>query len=284
MRDFLCFCFVLLISGCGAGSNGTDQSSQLANPRPVGVQLWSVRDMLADDFEGTIRALASMGFDGVEFASDFGPYAEDAPALREFLDGLNLRASSAHVSFDQLTPDALPQTVTFFESLDVSLLIIGWDPRGWDPDQIDELVGDLNAAAEALSEFDMQIAYHNHAQEFGQFNDATFWDYIAGQTNHEVLLQLDIGWVVNAKRDPLEFIQRNPNRIVSAHYKISPRDGEDQSPIIGQGEFDWRSLTRVATTKGGLEWVVLEQEDYPNGMSSLESVAASKRGLDLALE
>ena len=106
MRDFLCFCFVLLISGCGAGSNGTDQSSQLANPRPVGVQLWSVRDMLADDFEGTIRALASMGFDGVEFASDFGPYAEDAPALREFLDGLNLRASSAHVSFDQLTPDA----------------------------------------------------------------------------------------------------------------------------------------------------------------------------------
>ena len=62
------------------------------------------------------------------------------------------------------------------------------------------------------------------------------------------------------------------------------RRTEDQSPIIGQGEFDWRSLTRVATTKGGLEWVVLEQEDYPNGMSSLESVAASKRGLDLALE
>ena len=54
----------------------------------------------------------------------------------------------------------------------------------------------------------MQIAYHNHAQEFGRFNDATFWDYIAGQTNHEVLLQLDIGWVVNAKRDPLEFIQQ----------------------------------------------------------------------------
>ncbi|MEL7312675.1 MAG: sugar phosphate isomerase/epimerase [Pseudomonadota bacterium] len=284
MRVWCVLVSLVLFSGCSGQANTAVETVDELSERPIGVQLWSVRDALAEDFEGTLRAIAEMGFDGVEFASDYGPYAGDGPGLRTFLDQLGLRASSAHVSFDMLSAESLPSTIEFFRALDVSLLIIGWDPRGWDENQIQSLVSDLNAASKTLAQAGMQIGYHNHAQEFGGFRGATFWDFIASNTNDNVVLQMDIGWVVNAGLSPMTLIDRYPGRIATAHYKVYPRESDTKSPIIGQDGLDWRRLTAKAIEVGALEWVVLEQEVYPDGLTSLESVAASKRGIDAQLE
>ena len=98
----------LASSGCAAQSGipqaapqSSPQASSAALPQ-IGVQLWSVKEDLQKDFKGTIKALAAMGFEGVEFAGEFGEFADDPAALKRFLQQNNLEASSAHVHFKNL--------------------------------------------------------------------------------------------------------------------------------------------------------------------------------------
>ena len=85
----------------------------------LSVQLWSVKDVISEDFSGTLKKLAQMGFAGVEFANEFGPYANDPKGLKAFLDSLNLQASGAHVSFEQLNQENFQKTVAFYQELNV---------------------------------------------------------------------------------------------------------------------------------------------------------------------
>lgn len=275
---------LIFVAACQSDTRETEAASD-SQPVSAGmaVQLWSVRDRVATDFEGTLSAIAEMGFEGVEFARDYGPYDDDPDGLRTFLDELGLRATSAHVPFEMLEATAIEDTVRFFQALDVSTLIIAYDERAWDPERVDALISELNAASLLLASSGMRIGYHNHDREFDAFGSATFWDYIASETREEVVLQLDIGWVVYANQDPLSFIRRNPGRITTAHYKISPRPDQPVSPILGDDDLDWRALTDVAIVEGGLDWIIIEQETYPDGLSALESVRASKLGLDRSL-
>src|SRR5690554_7215191 len=73
----------------------------------LSVQLWSIKDAVSEDFEGTMKKLAAMGFQGVEFAGNFGPYANDPKGLKAFLDKVGLKASGAHVGFDKMSPENL---------------------------------------------------------------------------------------------------------------------------------------------------------------------------------
>ncbi|MEL7298072.1 MAG: sugar phosphate isomerase/epimerase, partial [Pseudomonadota bacterium] len=230
------YAMTIVLAGCGSAEKPTESASEddATAGLPMAVQLWSVRDALTADFDGTLAAIADMGFDGIEIYPEHGPYHEDGAAFRARLDELGLRVSSAHVPFEAMSAEQLPATVEFYRTIDVSTLIIAWDDRAWDPDRIDELVADLNAAATRLAAFDMRVGYHNHDGEFGDFAGATFWDYLAKETDPSVMLQLDVGWVVNARKDPASFIGRNPDRIISMHYKSLPREGEDVSPILGQ--------------------------------------------------
>ena len=277
---------MIALAGCGSSEKSADNvndNTAGAKP-PMAVQLWSVRDALTADFDGTLAAIADMGFDGIEIYPELGPYKDDAVGLRARLDTLGLKVSSAHVPLEALSAELLPTTVDFYRTIDVSTLIIAWDDRAWDPDRIDALVTDLNAAAERLAAFDMRIGYHNHDGEFGDYAGATFWDYLAKRTDPSVLLQLDVGWVMNAEKDPASFIKRNPDRIISMHYKIMPREDQDISPILGEDVTDWAALTDLAQNTGGLEWVIVEQEVYPDGRSPMNAVAASKAGLQRLLQ
>ena len=92
-----------------------------ATQLPISVQLWSVKDELKQDFDGTLQALADMGFDGVEFASDVGPYAENPHELKRLLDSLDLKASSAHIGFNMLSEHSFAKTLLFYKT--ISLLV-----------------------------------------------------------------------------------------------------------------------------------------------------------------
>jgi len=253
------------------------------DPR-VSVQLWSVRDALKEDFEGTLRALSDMGFEAVEFARYFGPYEEDAKGLKALLDSLNLKVSGAHTSFDKVSPEAIEKTVAFYKTLGVDVLVVGWDTRAWDPDKVESLVSDLNAMAKALKPYGMRAGFHNHNREFEPFGDTNFWDYIAGSTDEDFVLQLDVGWVTYAGEDPIHYVHKYPGRTQTTHIKAKlPPGTENRLPFIGQDLTDWPAVIRAELAVGGTEWFVLEQEDYPNGMTPLEAVRRSKVGLDKIL-
>ena len=285
----LWYALIALVVGCGQIQNerafrlSTEPSEKFVMPQ-LGVQLWSVKESLASEFEGTLRSLAGMGFTGVEFAGKFGEYGEDPAALRSILESLGLRGSGAHLSFENLNAEHFEHTVRFYKILGVTTLIIGWDERAWHPEKVDELVTELNELAEKLNQQDMVIGYHNHQYEFDDFKGTTYWDYIAQNTRQDVVLQLDVAWAVYAGKDPVTYVTRYPGRTLTTHYKVIPREGsESRSPIIGEDDLDWLALSKTNVEVGGAQWLVVEQETVPEGVTPLEAVHASKQGLDRIL-
>lgn len=298
-----------MIIGLFAAS--TAQSERLPNAG-ISVQLWSVKEEVTADFEGTLEQLAAMGFDAVEFAGVFGSYQDKPEALNDYLNGLGLEASSAHVGVEQLQPETIDQTIDFYQKLGADLLIVPLDPRAWDPEQIDALAQDLNWASERLASEGMKVGYHNHHLEFRPYKETSFWEYLVESTHPQVVMQLDLAWVVFANKDPAALIRQYGERIQTSHIKaqvtqISDIDEErwqaangewraefdlgfarqqaitDQGgalqPVIGQDIIDWPEIIAAFEETDSLEWLVIEQEVYPDAEARLSTVKASKEGL-----
>ena len=250
----------------------------------ISVQLWSVKDQVKADFTGTLKALADMGFDGVEFANEFGEFKGDAAAIKNILDSLSLKGSGAHVSFEQLNDKNFADTVKFYQILGVNTLIVGWDERAWHPEGIKEVVALLNKLSAKLAPFNMKTGFHNHDHEFNDFAGTTYWDYLAVNTPHNVVLQQDVGWTTYAGKDPIAYVEKYPGRTLTTHYKVKlPEGTQGKLPLIGKDTIDWLSLTKANMAVGGTLWLVVEQEEYPNGLTPLQAVAESKQGLDNVL-
>lgn len=246
----------------------------------LSVQLWSVKDAVSDDFEGTLRRLANMGFQGVEFAGNFGQYENDPQGLLAFLDGLNLKASGAHVHFDKFSPENFEKTVAFYKAINCNYLIIPMDKRAFTVEGAKEVAAELEALQVKLSPMGMRIGYHNHKPEMLGEEGQTPWDVIGKNTNNEVILQQDVGWTEVAGKDPIAMINAYPGRTITTHYKASaPEPGNTEDPIIGQDTTDWKALIVANKTVGGTQWLVVEQESYPEGMTPMQSVEASVKGL-----
>lgn len=247
---------------------------------PISVQLWSVKEALKQDFDGTIESLADMGFNGVEFAGYFGPYKDNPNQLKKMLASHNLVTSSAHIGFDSLSEVNINHTLLFYKTLGVKILFVPWDERAWQPKGIDSLITQLSAVNDTASKYDMQIGFHNHNREFEQFNQATYWDHIATNTANTLPLQLDIGWVHYAGKDPLYYITKYPRRTLATHLKVRTHEDDGLSPIFGENDYPWQKIITSLMTSGGTQWIVLEQEEYPQGLTALQSVAKSKANLD----
>ena len=250
-----------------AHDNKKQSTAQTYQNKPIpkiSVQLWSVKHELKKDFKGTLTQIANMGFDGVEFAGDFGPYKDNAKGLKSF-----------------------EKTVAYYKVLETDTLIIPWDDRAWDAEKIDGFITDLNTLYTKLTVEGFSVGFHNHDQEFNTHNGSTFWDLIATSTPKDFVLQMDVGWVTLAEKDPVEYINRYPNRTLTTHIKAKlPRavaakvatNGKRQ--IVGDDFTDWDAVIKADITVGGTKWFVIEQEEYPDGLTPLQAVKLSKQGLD----
>lgn len=282
LKPFLFIIGMMLISACN--DKTTEQTQKLKkNDVTIGVQLWSVHDKLKVDFKGTIESLAGMGFEAVEFAGVFGEYANNPTGLKTYLSEMGLTVSGAHVGFNKLTDDNIDDTLEFYQQLGANYLIIPWDERAWHPIKINEFMKDLNRVYPIITKAGFAFGFHNHDLEFNDFEQHTYWDHIANKSDPNMVLQLDIGWVNFAGKDPHHYVKTYQGRTLTTHYKVRTHEGEQKTPILGQDGYDWASLFNVMREFGGTKWVIVEQEEYPNGLSSLEAVAKSKAGLDKLL-
>lgn len=275
------FVGISVISACGLTNETNAKATK--NVPPVSVQLWSVRDAVKADFEGTLTKLSKLGFKGVEFAGNYGKYDKDPEGLKAFLASLDMQASGAHLKMHELQDNVLAENLTFLKKIGVELVMIPADSRAWNADGVESLVKDLNALAIKFAKVGMRIGYHNHEKEFNAYKNTTFWDYIAQNTTPDVFLQMDAGWVNYAGKDPIEYLKRYPFRTLTTHIKVRTHKGTGQSPILGEDGYDWTNHIKHNISVGGTRWLVLEQEEYPNGLTPLETVAKSKLGLDKAI-
>ena len=226
---------------------------------PIALQLYSIREACARDLEGSIEAVARMGYEGVEFAGYHGRSAEQ---LKSLCDAHGLQVVGTHIGLDTLLGDVLEETVAFNQTLDNRYLIV----PGLAAERRDSRAAWLASAAlfdeiaERLAPHDMQTGYHNHHVEFQSMDGELPWDTFFGHTRPEVVMQLDTGNMYHGGAEPVAFLEKYPGRAQLVHLK-EYSSSNDQA-LIGEGEVEWMRVFEVCERSGATEWYIVEQESY----------------------
>jgi len=229
---------------------------------PVGLELYSVRESLKKDPEGTVRAVAHMGYQAVEF---YAPYFEwtdaQAKSMRQLMDDLGIRCYSTHNNEDYFSADKIDRARDLNLILGTKYMVQAWSDPKPNLDGYKTLAADLNAAADKLAPSGLKVGYHNHDAEWKTIEGKRPMDILAANTKPSVMLQLDVGTCLEAGADPVAWIQANPGRIRSIHCKDwSPDPNVGYKTLFGEGKADWKGIFHAAENGGGVEFYLVEQE------------------------
>ena len=231
----------------------------------MGIELYTVRDALKADLMGTVRGVAKMGYQVVEFYSPYYDWTpQQASDVKKLLDDLGVKALSTHNSATVFTPEGIQKAIDLNQAIGSKCIVMASaggkvaDAAGW------KAVADkLNFAAEKLAPLGMTAGFHNHAVEWQPVEGQRPMDILAKNTKKEVVLQLDLGTCVEAGADPVAWINANPGRIKSLHCKEwSKAKGYDV--LFGEGEVPWAGVFKAAESTGGVEFYLIEQEAGPS--------------------
>ncbi len=224
---------------------------------PVAIQLYSVRDAMNADIPGTLRALADMGYEGVEFA---GYGDRSGPELKALLDECGLRCAGSHLGMPKLEGDEFEKSVEINRALDNRRLIIPSADMG----RLDESIARMNAINARARECGMKAGYHNHVREFETTaGGPTCLERIFGETPEDFLVQVDIGWAAAAGQDVAALLRRYANRIETVH--IKEHDPDNPAAVVGAGTVDWPTVMTLLERETRVEWYVVEQERHTVG-------------------
>jgi sugar phosphate isomerase/epimerase len=231
---------------------------------PVGLELYSVRDELSKDLMGTVRAVAKMGYEVVEFYSPYYQWAPDyAKEVRKLLDDLKLTCLSTHNGSNAFTPEGIEKAIELNQILGAKYIVMASAGRVEGLDGWKGVAERLAQASEKLKPLNMRAGFHNHKSEFLPIDGARPMEILAANTPKEVTLQLDVGTCVEAGVDPVAWIKANPGRITSIHCKEwGAGEGEDKGyrALFGEGDAPWLKIFEAAESVGGVEFYLVEQE------------------------
>ena len=229
---------------------------------PIGFQLYSIRGECQKDLPGTLRAIAGIGYDGVEPWGYKGESLDwqghSCGDIRRMLDHNALACCGLHLSPDALLGDRLQRTIEFNQVLGNRFLIIAGDKvRMSSRAGIAELATILNESAEKLRPHGMFVGYHAHAFDFVKVDGEFAWDILFGSTKSDVIMQLDIGNCASGGGDPIATLRKFPGRARSVHLKDY---GGAEGSVLGEGKADWPEVFRLCKATQPVEWYVIEEE------------------------
>lgn len=251
-----------------AGADSIPPVTGKAKKYPIGLELYSVRTELARDLPGTLRKVAEIGYEAVEFYAPYHdwtvPYAKD---VRSLMDDLHLRCYSTHNHLESFTPgDGMAKAIELNQILGARHLILA--SAGRDDKSVEEwkkLCGQLSTAVEQLQPHGLTTGFHNHQTEWKPIDGGQrVMDVIAANTPKEFVLQFDVGTCMEAGADPIAWIKANPGRIKSVHLKDwAPgrhEDGKGYRVLFGEGVSPWAEIIAAVESTGGVEYYLMEQE------------------------
>ena len=250
----------------------------------IGVQLYTVREAMQQDFEGTLVKVAAIGYREVEFAG----YFEHSPReVRAVLDRHGLVAPSGHVEYDSLG-EKWPQLIEASKIIGHRYIVnpdIGDDLRQ-QPDGWKRAAETFNRAGEASKKVGIQFAYHNHWFDFTPVNGKRPYDILLEECDPTLVkMELDLCWITVTGQDPLVYFHRYPGRFPLVHVKDmrkipSPAvtaaiTSEDQffpdMADVGSGVIDWKRIF-AKSEEAGIKYYFVEH-DAPK--SAFESIRTS---------
>lgn len=261
-RDFL---KKIAVTSAIASSPLSTAAPLLQRVDDIGIQLYSLRNELAEDFEGTLEQLAEIGFTEMEFA---GYYGKSASEIREILDGFGLSSPAAHIQLSALRED-LEREIEIAATIGQRYIVVPIVPA--DERSLDDYQRHaefLNLAGEKTREAGITMAYHNHDFEFDTQEEGRIgYDVLTNQTDPElVVFEMDLYWAEVAGYNATFYFLKHPGRFPMIHVKDRHYSGNMVD--VGQGYIDFADLFSYGS-KGGFRHYFVEHDNPSDGINSM---------------
>ena len=249
--------------------------------KKIGLQLYTLRDIIGADPKGVLTKVASFGYkeletygyaDGKIFGMDFTEFCK-------FSKGLGMKVVSGHYGLDKIKGDTWQKAVEDAKKNGQDYMVVPYiaEPQRKTIDDYKKICADLNVAGEVCNKNGIRFGYHNHAFEFDTVDGQIPFDVMLKELDpKKVGIEMDIFWVVNAGHDPIKYFTQYPGRFEQWHVKDMDKNDRNKNADIGTGSIDYKPIFAKAKLSGMKHWYV-EQETYPG--APIDSAAASAKFL-----
>jgi len=238
----------------------------------VGLQLYTVRNLMKQDMAGTLAAVAKIGYQEVEFAGFFDKTPAD---IRVLLETNGLTAPAGHVTFETIDT-GWDQVLDAAHTLGHRYVCVAWidakyrsDLDGWK-----RVADKLNHAAEACSKSNLTFAFHNHSYEFVPLAGQLPYDVLLAATDPALVkLEMDLFWITFGGQDPLAYFAKYPGRFPLVHVKdmvAKPRPDIAPDSVmrsVGQGTLDWKRVF-AQSAQAGIKHYFVEHDNPGDALAS----------------
>ena len=237
----------------------------------IGIQLYTLREQLNDDFLGCLKKLAAMGYDGVEFAMMYGGL--NPKELAKALNEIGLEVCGMHVGLNHIM-DKDSDAYRYAKAIGCKYLVVSLP--GTFINEFDKVLRDCIEAGRVAAEQGLNFVYHNHAQEFERVNGRCALDIFYEQSPaSQVKAEFDTYWVKKGGEDPVPYLKKYADRLPLIHLKDMNRTNGGFA-VIGSGLIDVPGVIGVAR-ESVAEWVIYEQDSCSS--APLECARASIKNI-----
>jgi sugar phosphate isomerase/epimerase len=273
----------LSLAAAQLAAAGLLKAAQGRSIERLGVQLYTVRDLMAKDFEGTLAKVAGLGYKEVEFA---GYYKQSPQNVKAVLSRHGLTSPSTHIDYASLG-EGFPAVVEASATIGHRYIVnpfLDEDMRK-QPDVWKRVAATFNRAGEISKKAQIQFAYHNHHFEFVPVNGTMPYEVLLKECDSELVkMELDLCWITVAGQDPLTYFKRYPGRFPLVHVKGLKKlpDGPAPAPFdqaipnitdVGAADIiDWKRIFAASEQAGILHYFV-EHDQPPSPLASLQTSA-----------
>ncbi len=252
------------------------------NKKAVGLQLWTVKDIIEKDLSNVISKIAQIGYKEVEtfgYSKKSGFWGLDAKAFAELLKKNGLKSSSGHFDLDSYLQgkktDQLQDYINAANILGSEYITIPSLPYSLTKtaDGYKKVAEKLNEAALTCKRAGLKLSYHNHDSEFKKFAGTTGYEILLNETDKKLVdFELDLYWATRAGQDIIKIFKDHPGRFKLWHVKDMDKNNRDLNAEVGTGSIDFKSIFAAAKLAGVKHYIVENESNYkPDILGSIQS-------------
>lgn len=262
--------------GCSNGSAentaaaGTEETAAAATADmghkldKFGIQLWTLRDIIADDPKGVLKSLSEFGYKQIESYEKDGDifWGMSNTEYKAYLNELGMDAISSHCDINK----NFEQKAQMAGEIGMPYLVCPYVGKKETLDEYKQIIDKFNECGAICKKYGLRFAYHNHAYSFQELEGEMIQDYMMDNTDPDTVdFEMDIYWVVTGGADPIAYLEKYPNRFQLSHVKDRmkgvPAEERGASCVLGNGVIDHPKILDVAE-KQGMKYFIVEQERY----------------------
>jgi len=260
--------------------------------RKIGIQLYTLRDVIFKDVQGTLKQVADFGYQELELFgyNDGKVFGKPVSEFAKMVKDLGMKITSGHYATGFINPPDKPaavgtlsngweKAVSDAKTMGQEYMLVAYlqkDERK-SMDDYKKVCDLINKKAEVCKEYGIKIGYHNHDFEFEPIDGQVPYDLMLKELDPKsVSMELDLFWTIYANQDPIKLFEKHPGRFQQWHVKDMSKDDRKRNADVGTGTIDFKPIFEKAELSG-MKHFYIEHDNFPS--SSIESVKADAQNI-----